>query len=91
MSMKIKKSITISLDEQELYILEKLNKGLNQRSLKRPNRTETLKFAIRFSFENLDTLNLVEELRLELKKANEENQRFKQSFQEFADKVNTLN
>ncbi|UTV31697.1 hypothetical protein [Bacillus altitudinis] len=85
--MKFKKSVTVSLDAQELEILEKLNKKLNQRSMKEPNRTETLKFAIRFTQENFDTLNLVEELRLELKKVMEENNFFKQSFREFEDKV----
>lgn len=89
--MTIKKSVTISLDEQELDILEKLNKELNQRSLKEPNRTETLKFAIRFSLENLDTLKLMDELRLELQRAKEENQLFKKAFHEFKDKVTLKN
>lgn len=85
--MNSKHNVTISVDEFEFEILEELNEELKKQSFKGPNRTETVKYAIKFTRDNLDILDLVEKLKEELAVVKKKNELFEQSFIEFQNKI----
>lgn len=76
-----------SVDEFEFEILEELNDELKKQSFKGPNRTETVKYAIKFTRDNLNILEIVEDLKEELAEIKKKNELFEQSFTEFQNKV----
>ncbi|MTH53531.1 hypothetical protein GKZ89_08880 [Bacillus mangrovi] len=88
--MKRKQNVTIGLDEQELNILIELNNELSRRSFKKPNRTETVKFAIEFTRYNLDVKDLFEELKHEFEMISEQNGLLKKAFIEYHNKINMI-
>lgn len=82
-----KRNVTISLDENELKTLIELNEELNRLSIKEPNRTEAVKYAIKFTRGNFHILKIVEDLKKELEKEKQKNKLFEQSFIEFQNKI----
>ncbi|MFE8695969.1 hypothetical protein ACFYKT_06355 [Cytobacillus sp. FJAT-53684] len=82
-----KHNVTISLNEVEFKMLADLNEKLKKRSYKEPNRTDTLKFAIKFTRDNLNVLELVGDLQEELMKVKKESDLFKHAFYQFQEKV----
>lgn len=78
------------MDEDEFRILEELNEELNKRSFKVVNRTDTVKYACKFTKENIDMIESVKALHLELEELKLEYKLYKNSFLEFHDMLSVL-
>lgn len=87
-----KKNVSIALDEGEFKILDELNKELNKRSYRgfKVNRTDTLFYAIKFTSENIDILELVKTLDVRLEEVKQENETLRNLLIEFQNKINNV-
>ena len=79
-------STNLNRDETEIYtdLLELLKK---RSRIKAPNQADTIRFAIKFTKENIDLPELYSVLKKELEEEKKKNVLFEQSFIEFKNKV----
>lgn len=66
-------NVSIQMTEEEIQLLNELNKELSSRSIKEVNRTETVKYACKFTSSNLDVYDTIEKLKNELSCIKSEN------------------
>ena len=76
-------NVSIQMTEEELKMLSDLNEVLSNRSIKEVNRTETVKYACKFTSKNLDVMKLVKELENEVSTLKEDNEVLREAILEF--------
>jgi hypothetical protein len=87
LKMGKKHNVSVGLDEKELGTLVELNNELSRKSYKKLSKAETLKFAIKFTKENFNSLEVVIDLKQQLEIESNKNKFYEQSFIEFQNKL----